>query len=212
MNDYKEKLGKNLEKTFQKESNWQYTEVILTLFVVAFFVLFAIRPAVVAISGLIGEIEDKKNLTQEMGLKINNIILAQEQYALVQEKHQVIESFLPSDFNLGTGLAQVLGTAKDGQVSIQNLGISDLEVIEQEKKKGNLAGVKFNFSTEGGYQDLKAFIKQLTETRRWTQLDQYQILEAKRERGETVEEAGLNLVVSGQILYWRNYEPTVNTQ
>lgn len=208
---YQEKTDKFFEKYRKARDLWRYTEISLTLFATAFFVIFAIRPAVATISGLAGEIREKEAISLEMRKKINAVIAAQEGYALIQENTVLIDSFLPTDFNLGQGLAQILGSADEGQVISKGINLSGLDLIgesretrqkkAQEKKSGSvgdrLAEVVFNFSGKSSYSDFRKFIELITGTRRWTELAQYQVSKEEKE-GENL----LNVIIKGKLFYW----------
>ncbi len=208
-NNYQKGLTKAIEKYQEQEEAWRYTEVALTLFTVAFFVLFAIRPAVVTISSLVGEIKEKETISLKMRGKINAIIAAQEEYALVQEKADLIDSFLPVSFNISQGLTQVIGSANQSQVSLGGISLAGVSLIgeeevkkEKEKKEENenLSELNFSFSSKGDYFNLKQVVKMIVETRRWIDLTQYQITKSQK------EEEPLSLTINGRLFYWNDNE------
>ena len=211
--DFLKKYSSGVKKAIkvykEKEMMWRYTEVSLTLFTIAFFVIFAIRPAVATISGLIGEIKDREGLTVKMRGKINAIIAAQEEYSLYQEKVAAVDSFLPTDYKVAQGTAQVIGSAEDSQVFVEGISFSELPIIGKSKTKSKtksqtpLANVGFNFSASGGYFNLKEFIGRVLNARRWLEISGYQIGKSK-ERGESSGGEQLKLAVDGKLYCWRD--------
>ncbi len=206
---YQEKLT----QVAKQETTWKYVEVSLTLFTIAFFVIFAIRPAVSTISGLVGEIKEKEATSLAMKRKINAIIEAQENYARYQREIGLIDSFLPSDFSLAQGLAQVLGSAGEARVVLETVNLpeltfaggSNLKARTIVTSKGSnrevsvLKGINFSFSANGDYQRLRQLLNQLVNTRRWIEVSRYRIgLPKEKERG-----AELRLVVDGRVYFWR---------
>ncbi len=209
--NYTGKAKKKVDKYAEKEKTWYYTEVILTLFTISFFVIFAIRPAVITISGLVGEVQRKKELSKRMKQKINKVIIAQEQYSLVQKNWQLLASFLPSEFDLPQGIAQVAGSAQESNVNLNTMSFADLDFVKQELKSSkkdietdnkNLEGLNFSFKTKSDLEVLKNFISQLNQSRRWTQIGNYQLSKPSR-RGKE-EASGIDLLVNGFWLFWQD--------
>lgn len=208
---YRRRVGKIVDSYRNKEETWKYSEIALTLFVVSLFLIFAIRPAVVTISSLVGEIKSKETLSSKMRKKINSVILAQENYAIIQQKADIIDSFLPTSQDIGNGLAQLIGVAGDSNVSLQGLSVSETTLIEEKIKAkikskekdefSNLAQVRFNLSVQGDYFDLKKVISDSIETKRWIELNDYQISKNKDETQKM-----LNLSVNGELFYWNKNE------
>jgi hypothetical protein len=84
-------IKKNQESRKIRET----VELAATFILISFFLFFAIRPTVLTISALIGEIKSKELLSKEMKKKISSVILAQDLFSQVQERYSVVESCLP---------------------------------------------------------------------------------------------------------------------
>lgn len=205
----REKAEKIISRAREKAEIWRYIEVSLTLFVIAFFVIFAIRPAATTIAGLVGEIKEKEVISLKMRQKINAVVLAQEAYAGVQEKIGPLDSFLPTNFNLAQGLAQFAGPALESGVSAEAAGVSELAIAGElattkeakekpKEKQSNLLSFDFNFRAKGEYKRLLDFFRAALSSRRWFEISQYQI--AKPQKKEETENLILNL--SGKMFYW----------
>lgn len=213
---YQKGLGQTIRKYREREEVWKYTEVSLTLFAIAFFVVFAIRPAAIAISGLVGEIKEKEKISLQMKKKINSIIAAQEEYALYQQRVSLLDSFLPSNLNVAQGLTQVIGAAGETRVSAKGVSVSEFELNSQviardrtskgsrdqkqpsSKEQSQLREIKFNFDGFGEYPDLKEFLSYLVKTRRWIEISQYQIASNQKEN----EESNLKVTINGKLYFW----------
>jgi len=207
---YRRKLEKAIQDYRAREEFWRYLEVALTLFTITFFIVVAIRPAAVTISSLVGQIKQREEVDLKLKKKINAIIIAQERYAQIQEKADLIDSFLPTKFRIGQGLSQVIGSAGQAQVSVGGVNVNDTdlargivpEVEKRKKEKGvaaNLIGLGFDFKSRGGYSQLKDFIKQLFQVRRWLEVSQYRISKNEDEEGGV-----LNFSLQGKMFYWLN--------
>jgi len=115
----------------ENEQIWAYTETALTIFLIAIFVFFAIRPAVITITGLLSEIEAKEELVLKIRKKINSVVQAQDSYAQVQSRHKVLEAFLPDDPHYTHTAAQVQGVSQDSNLNISKIDFT----IKDENKK-----------------------------------------------------------------------------
>jgi len=211
---YQKGLNQAIKKYREKEEVWKYTEASLTLFTIAFFVIFAIRPAVTTISGLVGEIKEKELISSKMRKKINAIIEAQEEYALYQQRVSLVDSFLPPNLNVAQGLAQVIGAAGETRLPAEGVSVSEFELNNQvaakavsgksgtkktvSEKSSQLGEVKFNFGSTGDYSDLREFISRLIKTRRWIEISQYQIGKSQDEDNTSQ----LKLTINGKLYFW----------
>lgn len=74
-------------------------EIGATFVLITFFLVFALRPTIITISTLAGDIESKKILKEELRVKINKVIIAQDLFSQVQERYQVVNSSLPDKPN-----------------------------------------------------------------------------------------------------------------
>lgn len=214
LSNYTGQAQKKVEKYAKEEKTWYYVEVILTLFTISFFAIFAIRPAVVTISGLVGEINRKEELSKKMGQKINSVIVAQEQYALVQENWKLLASFLPSEFDFPEAIAQVAGSAQENEISINNLQFDNMSFVSQnvlskskpetlsEIESKNLKAISFSFNSRSELDSLKTYLPQLMGSRRWTKIDSYQLSKSDSKKEE--ERSGINLSIDGYWLFWRD--------
>ena len=88
---YQRRLEKYLAEYRKKDYFWQQLQTTLTLLTLAFLLIFAIRPTVVAISRLVSQIKQKERINQQMTAKINQIIAAQEAYARYQSRSQALD-------------------------------------------------------------------------------------------------------------------------
>lgn len=83
------------EPLFKTKQVQAYIMVVLSLFTIAFFGAFAIRPTLKTIATLRRQIGDKTLVNQRLEEKINNLILAQEEYQRVEADLPTLYSLLP---------------------------------------------------------------------------------------------------------------------
>ncbi len=196
--NYNRRLSRFIRLTREKEETWNYIQVSLTLFTIAFFVLVAIRPAITTIAGLVGEIKKKEVLTRQMMVKINSLVEAQSNYALMQAEIDVLDSCLPLEFDIARANAQIYGLAGETGMTVKGLNVPELKFFKRsrEGEKGGLEEMGLNLSLSGDYEKLTPFLAGVNSLRRLTDFTGYTIA--------VPEEGGqLKLGISGKLLYWK---------
>jgi len=171
-----------------------YTEIVLSILAVAFFLFFAIKPSIVTITGLIKEIKDKKLVTQKLEEKINNLNLAQQEYFSVQNDLYLLDQALPKDPQISLLIKQLEVLAFKEGVSLNAVQYSPLD-IKKKLVTGELQTVEFGLVVSGSYQNLKNFLFSLSNFRRTFQIEGFNFKTPKK------EEEGLSLSISGKTFY-----------
>ena len=115
-------LEKRKERQFQ-----QTAELTFTFVFICFFVFFAIRPTVLTITGLIGEIKAKKEVSLDLKKQINTIIEAQNVYSQIQSKYYLIDSSLPQRHSFYQASNQVLGVSNQSGLILEDLSFNFTE-------------------------------------------------------------------------------------
>jgi Tfp pilus assembly protein PilO len=170
-----------------------YTEIVLSILTVAFFLFFAIRPTVITITGLIKEISDKKMVVQKLEEKINNLNLAQQEYLLVQNDLYLVDQALPEDSQISVLVRQIEGLCFKTGVSLEGVQYSSLE-IKSRIFKNEPQPVEIKLVVSGDYQNLKNFLYSLNNFRRVFKIDGFGFKTSK-------EEEKLTLSISGKTFY-----------
>lgn len=194
---YQDSANKSLNEYAKDNENWRYLEVIITLLSITFFIVFAIRPTVITIADLVGEINEKKELTQQMQQKIDLIIIAQNEFALVQGSRDLLESYLPTKFAISQGIAQMAGASMNSNLPVKHVSVSSIDDMINPTR--DFSGLEFDFSSDGNYQELRLFLGELDSVRRWVDVNRFQI-KASEERDHPP--GFLNFNFRGQFNYW----------
>ncbi|MFH1561318.1 MAG: hypothetical protein ABID04_01930 [Patescibacteria group bacterium] len=214
---YQRKLMEAAEGYARKENTWKYLEVAMTLFVVVFFLIFAVRPAVTTISGLVGEIKDKEAVSLKMKKKINSIIAAQEEYSMVQGRILAIDDCLPAQPAVADGIAQLFGLGQTASLTLSGVNVSGFVLDEQgyredirQDNKESLKGDEFGISFRGDYQNLRDLLTSLSSVRRWLGINSYQISSPDKKKDEG---SLLNLSLNGVFYYFSSgFRNSVNEE
>ncbi|PIU03381.1 hypothetical protein COT44_02975 [Candidatus Shapirobacteria bacterium CG08_land_8_20_14_0_20_39_18] len=191
----------NLNSLYQKKEVIVYTGLTLSIFTVAFFVLFALKPAISTIFSLVSEINTKKELDQKLQTKINDITQAQNNYNTNSQTITLVDEALPTDPSM-EGFAWYLETLFQQEgLTIKNIDYDPVDFINKPPAKilptnTELKEVNFSFKTAGVYENLKDTLNKLENLRRLVIIDSFSLGQAGTEDLQT-----LNLSVNGRILY-----------
>jgi Tfp pilus assembly protein PilO len=198
------KANKFYKNYKDKEEVWRYGELVVTILVIAFFIIFAIRPTVKAISTLLSEIDNKQELSQKMASKINQVITAQTNYANVQQDINYLDQAYPQFPQLAEGAAQLVGLGIEKSLLLESLSFSEASMLTEQKKEVSSqakqkTGVSFSVSFSGDYQNIKLFLTDLRLLRRVFVINNYSISIPK----DVPASGWVNLSLAGLLPYYQ---------
>jgi Tfp pilus assembly protein PilO len=170
-----------------------YTEIVLSILTIAFFLFFAIKPTAVTITSLIKEINDKKMVTQKLEEKINNLNLAQQEYLSIENDLYLVDQALPEDSQISVLVRQIEGLCFKTGVFLEGVQYSPLE-IRNKNFKNEPQPIEIKIVVSGSYQNLKNFLYSLNNFRRVFQIDSFGFKASKE--GEKI-----TLSISGKTFY-----------
>lgn len=114
-------LFEYLNKQKEVEKNRHIFELSVTFALISFFLFFAIRPTILTISNLVGDIKAKELLSSKMKIKINQVITAQDNFAEVQEKYFLVEEALPVSPNFTGAYNQIDSNSYKSSINLDKL-------------------------------------------------------------------------------------------
>lgn len=144
-------------------------ELILTVSLVLFLGVFAIRPTLITMSDLIKEIDDKTELDRQLGQKIAALSTAQSEYLTIENRLPVLEEAIPNDPNIVRDLKIIEKIASDTNIIITTLKIDELPkpiLGELPFEKLQRSAVVARASVTGDYLTIRAFAEGLRNSRR----------------------------------------------
>ncbi len=136
-----------------------YFSLVASLFTVAVFAAFAIRPTIATIITLNREIADKKNLSSQLDDKINALTELSSQYQTIKSSLPLVEAALPPDPRLTELLLSLKNLAAASQIKINN--VSGRGINYQVVATTSAASFPLTINSTGSYQNLKSFLDQL---------------------------------------------------
>lgn len=175
-------------------------EFSATLGLIAIFIIFAIRPAVVTIGSLYSEIKAKEQLKQELKQKINTIVTAQQNFAAIQSKYQILEQVLPQSPELtdaGVQFRGLLQTQNVTQPKTINFNLESVPATLVSSDK-NLQSAQLNFKIPITYPQVKPFLDSIPNLQRLTYQDE---LSLTSQLNKDTQKNDLTLNMSPFIFY-----------
>ena len=173
-----EQLATVLMDFYQKPVARVSIELILSVIVVIFFALFAIRPTLITMADLVKEIADKKEINKQLDLKLASLASAQEQYDLYQPQFYLLDEAIPRQLDLVKSLKKIEKLAGEGEFAIDQMSIQKVPVtVETELLSGDFGDyqrefLSINVGVIGSYIDIREFIEKIMNLRQVVVVDQ----------------------------------------
>ena len=140
-------------------------ELSATFVLITFFLLFAIRPTVLTITTLWGDIQSKQLLKGRLKDKINNIIQAQDLFSQVQERYQIVNDSLPDRPSFYETARQIVQTGNNSLLNVNDFNY-DLLSNDKQSLSPNVKVYQISLNVNGSFSSAAGLITQLLKNRR----------------------------------------------
>jgi len=141
--------------------------LILSLLLIIILVLAALRPTLITIASLLGQINSQQQLAAQLDHKIATIREAQQQLAAVSSRLVYLDAAIPTQADISLWTNSVQKVASESGVAANNISLSDLPVGRVSQP--NLLAFKLN--VVGPYDRVYQFLQFLESLRRLVKLD-----------------------------------------
>jgi Tfp pilus assembly protein PilO len=144
-------------------------ELFFSVIAVIFFTIFAIQPTLVTMSDLVKELDEKREVDQQLSQKIAALSTAQTTYLQVVNQIPLLYQSLPLRPKLAESLLLIEKTASDRLLVIDNISVRqvppevDADLSQSSSKRSTLPVI---VSMTGSYPDISLFLQDLTNLRR----------------------------------------------
>ena len=174
---------------------WQASiALVLSLLLLIILLFLVLRPTLITISSLFGQINSQKQITQQLDAKIASLQQAQTLLNSLEPRLIHLDNNLPTSANLGIWTSAVETIASNGGVAITNLSLLNIpisNIATATAQLANLTKIDFNITVSGDYPQLVNFVDTLEKLPRLVDLTSVQVQKQK--------DGGLNLVAVGNI-------------
>jgi len=190
MNTFSSSYRRLLTKIPQpiREKGKKTASATAAIFLIAFLVVFAIRPTAITIAGLLGEIKAREETNQKLQQKIDQIISAQIAYTQIYNKLALIDQALPENPQFAPLIRQIEAERILADLELTELNYSSIvlsDKTEQEtEKESSPREINFSASMQGHYPDFKNFLKENFNYRRIIHISNLDIQPPQNQQGE----------------------------
>jgi Tfp pilus assembly protein PilO len=192
---------KELLPAFKEKRNQQFTTLILTLFALILFGIFAINPTLSTIFQLRKQLEDNQAVDKKLDEKIANLSLLQQQYVLLSNDIPLVFRAVPETPDLTIFIGQLQALAKSNNVSKLSIQTSPVSLTPGKKaivssSDGKIySQINFTLTTSGSYDSILSFFRNLVSFDRIVTLDTLSIGHASQ--SDSISQ----IVISGRAYY-----------
>ncbi len=145
-------------------------ELFLSIGLVVFLAIFAIKPTLLTMTDLISEIEDKKDLNEQLEKKIAALSTAQNEYLQVEPKLSLLDQAIPQEPELIRTLKLIEKLATEHSVVIDGIAIAEIPAEESgaivDNSQKQLTSSPMSISLAGDYLSIRNFSQALQDNRR----------------------------------------------
>jgi hypothetical protein len=195
-----------LKKQQDNQRFIQTLEIGITFAFISLFAWFAIRPAIITISGLVGDIKSKELMVQKMRSKINDIVVAQDNFSQIQERYSIVESAIPDHPAYSHLATQILGVSSQSNTTLPKFEYHLQPQSGDDKKTTNqqLQTYDLNLNTQMSFASGLSFLSNLARNRRLHQISALTITNPKSKDQSTLPApfSGLSWDLDISAYYW----------
>lgn len=205
MNLSTQRYSQDLRKYYRLPAVQVSLALVLSVFVMAIFITFALRPTILSIVTLQKTIEESKKTLTQLDAKVKSLQVASTQLEELKPSLSVINASIPNEGALYSPLTQALESlAIQSGVKIESESLGPTLLFSRilspfkPDKKQSVVALTFTARVTGDYPAINVFLKSLLTMERIVSLETATIT---REAGNKSTSAGVSLNLSGQAYY-----------
>lgn len=152
--------------------------LVLSLVLLIILLLLVLRPTLITISGLLGQIKTQQQVDARLDAKIAALQQAQTLLNSLQPRLVSLDNSLPTAANLGIWSQAVQALASGSGIAITQFTIADIpytNIATSSSELVNLTNINFDITVSGDYTQLADFIDTLEKLPRLAILESVQV-------------------------------------
>lgn len=146
---------------FKEGRQRAFATIVLTLIALSVFGLLAINPTISTIIKLRKELEDSKNVEQQLQTKIDNIGKLQRQFSSMQSDLPIIFAAVPSSPEPTQLIGKLQAISQESRVTLSKIQVFEAEMATIRENKSLYSKTSFFIEIDGPLENVNAFLKQL---------------------------------------------------
>jgi Tfp pilus assembly protein PilO len=148
----------------QRDDVKAYLELLLSLFAIGLFIIFAIKPTLVTIGDLFTKINVLQDTSDKLDTKIKNLGTAQTLFNNNKDTIKLLDTSVPVNPNLSGYIRQLEGISQKHNLTVISMSVGELDLIAASTSATPKA-MATTISVSGSYTDLENFIKDVENLR-----------------------------------------------
>ncbi len=167
----------NIIKAYRKKPEIiMFLELILTFSTITLLSIFALRPTLITIAGLVKEIKAKEELIGKMDKKIRDLDTAQNLVFSESRRISILDSAIPTGPSVESLSSQMEGLSTTTGVTINTFSVEEVPLLEnaqkvKQREKDSLVpegaeGLTFTLRASDSFSSLSNLIASLENMRR----------------------------------------------
>ncbi len=160
--------------------------LILSLILLIGLLVFALKPTLVTISALLGQITTQKEVAAKLDEKIMEISQSQQVLEQNQPRLFLLDQALPTRPSL-----QEFDKALEEQASASGIQLSGITFVKVPFSGKNADNIEFALTASGKYQEIRGFVEILESLRRLAHLDSVIIASDDKNNNLTLNVKGI---------------------
>lgn len=170
----KKQIASMLDQFYHNPVAQVSMELFLTVGLVIFLALFAIRPTLLTMSDLLKEIEDKTELEEQLTKKVAALNSAQSLYLSIEDRLPILDAAIPSTPETIHSLKIIEKLATDQGVVLNSISLTEIpetpvEIPDFEQL--SRVNLDIALSVSGDYTSIKNFVAGLQNSQRTFVID-----------------------------------------
>lgn len=157
--------------------------LVLSLILIVGMLIFALRPTLVTISGLLGQIKAQQEIVGKLDEKIVEISKSQIALNRVEPQLFLLDQALPNNPALQIFMNTVESQASGSGIKITNMVFSAVAFSTQN--------IDFTLTADGDYKSLRNFVQIMESLRRIVHLNSVQIVSSEKKSDLTLTIKGI---------------------
>ncbi len=205
MNINTQKYSQDLRRYYRLPAVQVSMTLVLSLFVMAIFIVFALRPTITSIVTLNKTISESEKTLNQLETKVKALQLAANQLELIKSSLPLLNTSIPNtgaQYSPLTVAVESLAVQTGVQIESESLGstllFSRILTPFAPNKKQVVVALPFSLRVVGNYPSVNAFLSQLLKMERIISLDSVTVT---REAGSKTTAAGVALNIGGNAYY-----------
>lgn len=191
----------------QKQEDHRFTkslEIGFTFILISVLAIFAIRPAVITITQLTGEIKAKKLLHKELDKKLRKVIEAQNNFAEIQDYYTLIERSLPNSPQYSYASEQLFSLSNQSNLTIDKLNFAFKKIDPKDKTLKNMTDYNINSTIQTDFYPAVDFLNKISQSKRIIDITSVSMNIAKRQSSSDETSSNqVNFSFNTNVYYWK---------